>query len=146
MSGSALLAHDSVLRRHTNALRLHAGFRRTYSVAQLASATGVPARTIEAYQGGQSLPGLDNFLALSAVLPADYLAAVLELAGFRPLPLDAVGACDFATAAELAAGMAAIATALRDGRIDHVERARLRPVIAELSAQLAAWASEEGKP
>lgn len=149
MSDQAGLTHDSVLRRHTDALRLQVGLRRRYSVAALAAACDVPPRTIEAYQGGASVPGLDNWLRLAAVLPAAYAAAVLEPAGFRPLPLDVVGACDFSTAADLAAGMAAVAEALRDGRIDHVERARLKPVMAELAAALAAWAAEDqvaGKP
>ena len=61
--------------------------------------------------------------------------------GLKAVPIDPADRCDATMLAEVAALTSEAATAMADGRIDHIERGRIvkkaRPVVQRLTAEIA---------
>lgn len=125
---------------------LFAGRGRKFSVEELAEACTMSERTLRSYHQREAEPGLINFIALAAVLPPSFAGRVLAHAGLRVVPADSAGGtpCDLTTSADVAKLMAGLAEALRDGKIDHVERAALAEEARALGQALLCWADPQG--
>jgi hypothetical protein len=129
MSNPILIAHDVAQDRLADALRLFIGFGRRYSVAAVAVGTGVPERTLQSYCSGQATPGLANLLTLMAFLPPEFTAMLIEPAGLAGVHrIDKTDPCHHTALAEALRTAAAVAEALRDGKVDHREQAEILPI------------------
>ncbi|PLX36966.1 MAG: hypothetical protein C0605_07815 [Hyphomicrobiales bacterium] len=110
----------------SDALRVHVGRGKPWSVEALAAATALDFATVKGYHAGANGPSLAKFLTIAAVLPDEFINRVLALAGFggaARLEPDAVSA--LTVNRQISDLMAQFAAALEDGRIDHRERAEL---------------------
>ena len=90
---------------------------------QLAAESGVSARCIKSYRVEGREPSLGNALALLLVLGRTDLNRVLDLIGYKAVPLEEAGEMP-APGNLVASGMASLstlATAAADGRFDHTE-------------------------
>jgi hypothetical protein len=97
---SLLVSRNSIREKLRDALRLHVGRGRRYSVKQLSNGSGVPDRMIESAMCEPDDPDyrpltLENLLSIAKFLRAPFASAILELAdlgafelmeGQRPLP------------------------------------------------------------
>jgi hypothetical protein len=127
------LEQEAVAHRLADAMRLYVGAGRRFELRALAEATAIPDSTLKAYRAGDMLPTLVNLLKLLAVLPRGFAAQVLQPIGLTVIAREGVrDPDDHAVAADVSAATASITEALRDGRIDHRERAALRPMMREL--------------
>lgn len=145
MTDMGAMGHDPVKQRLAAQLSLYCGQGRLYSLDDLAAATNIPARTLKSYRDGQSEAPSSNLFRLMAVLPAAFSVALLAPVGLACHRREDEGACDFAVSADLAAVMAKLTDALRDGRVDHRERAGLGPQARDLAALLLACFGGEGR-
>lgn len=132
MTGLRGIGPDTVRDTLADALRLLVGQGKKYSVDQLADATGDGATTIKSYLNRRALPTADRLLRLIAVLGPAFGSALTRLAGMELTLADPEAVDLFEVHAENGALCAAMAEALRDGRFDHQEAARLRPQLEEL--------------
>ena len=114
-----------------------------------------PAPSFASFTGCVGLVGLLLALASTAVAAAPPADVRLSARGIGPLvlgvplveasrqtvPLDPADRCDATMLAEVAALTSEAATAMADGRIDHIERGRIvkkaRPVVQRLTAEIA---------
>lgn len=142
MARKDLLSTDLVRDRTAAALALHVGDHRPMSQMMLAQETGCELRTVRAHVGGETTPTLATFLAYAEVLPDSYANAILGLAGLTGAHRIGAAPAPMVALAELAEGVAVLAEALADGRIDHTERPRLvqelREAISAAEALVAA--------
>lgn len=132
MTGLRALGPDTVRETLADGLRLLVGQGRKYSTAQLADATGDGASTIKSYVQGRQLPTADHLLRLIAVLGPVFGNGLFRLIGMELRVVDEGDGCLLDVHADNAALCAAMAEALRDGRIDHLEAARLQPQLEAL--------------
>ncbi|MFD2234798.1 hypothetical protein [Phaeospirillum tilakii] len=142
MARKDLLSTDLVRDRHVAALALHVGDHRPLSQAMLAQETGCELRTVRAHLYGETTPPLATWLAYAEVLPDSYANALLGLAGLGGARRLGAAPAPTVALAEMAEGVAALADALADGRIDHTERPtvikELREAISAAEALVAA--------
>lgn len=103
----------------------------------LSRLTGFPASTLQGWAGGVTMPHY-AVLILSLHLPAHAINLLFEPVGKRLIEAETVAANWNGLAAATAALAADICDAQRDGKITHIEDARLRnrsrTVIAEAQA------------
>lgn len=132
MTGLRAVSPDSVRETLADGLRLLVGHGRKYSVAQIADATGDGVSTIKSYLQGRQLPTADHLLRLIAVLGPGLGNGLFRLIGMELRVVDTDDASLLDVHADNAALCAAMAEALRDGRIDHMEAARLQPLLEAL--------------
>lgn len=127
-------AENVRLFRDTMALFVGAG--RMHAVETIAAATGISTDTIHRYLRGEGGPEWSNALALMAVLPPEFAAAVLAPAGLTGLcRID--GECgEGETLSHTAEATAAMAAAMADGRIDHTEMPRVRKALGRAAAAI----------
>ncbi len=109
-------------------------------LARLALMVGADEKTLrQAREERASLSGAKLFNLL-AVDPTA-LDGLLQHFGLRAVPIDPAEGCDAEMLAEVAALTSEAATAMADGRIDHIERGRIvkraRPVVQRLTAEIA---------
>lgn len=109
-------------------------------LGRVALAVGCDEKTLQqAREERASLSG-SKLLNLLAVDPAA-LDGLLQHFGLKAVPLDPADRCDATMLAEVAALTSEAATAMADGRIDHIERGRIvkkaRPVVQRLTAEIA---------
>lgn len=115
-------------------LRLFVGHARRISWADLAAATGDKERKLRSYveTDGPEMP-LDVFMRVFVVLPPEAFARVARHMGFGAEPLDV---CPDATVMEALASaarlVAEITEFLKDGKLDHRERAALAALASAL--------------
>lgn len=131
MSNGPIIPHDLAARRIEDALRLRVGRGKRHSFASLSDATGIPTRTIESYVQGAT-PGLAALLSLCAVLGPGFTTDVLSPCGQSASSIDADQPEHMRAVAAMGSIIATISEAMKDGFIDHRERAQLRPMAAEL--------------
>lgn len=89
---SLLVSRNAIREKVRDALRLHVGRGRRYSVKELSNATGIPDRCIEAAKCDPDDPDyrpltLENLLSLCRFLGAPFASAFLELAGLGAFEL-----------------------------------------------------------
>jgi hypothetical protein len=143
MADLTLLGHEAVAQRLADALRLFVGAGRRFELRAIAESTGIPESTLKAYRAGEILPTLPNTLRLIAVLPRGFAAMLLEPLGLTVVARHvASDSDDHAIAADVSAAAAVLTEALRDGRIDHRERAAMRPQLRELGQLCLSFARE----
>ncbi|WP_152426681.1 phage regulatory CII family protein [Paramagnetospirillum caucaseum] len=121
--------------RAAAAFAQHVGDHMPLSREMVVAATGFEPRTVKAHALGQTTPTLSAFLAYCRVLPVTYAQQVLALAGLTGFRRQDGDTAPAAALAEMAEGVAALAEALADGRIDHTERPK---VIRELREAIGA--------
>lgn len=133
MGKTDLIAPELVANEFYKYMQLFVGRGKMFSTASLSAATGIPQRTIEAHQQGETLPKLAHFFCYIAVMPEAWTNAVLTPTGKGHVaPLDVGDACPF-TLAELAGEFQKkFIAALKDMNIDHQELAELKKVAALL--------------
>ncbi|WP_426163038.1 hypothetical protein [Sandarakinorhabdus sp. DWP1-3-1] len=120
-----------------------AGIRRVSAAdgcARLALEVGCDERTMRnARDRRSSLSGASLFNMLAKDPSA--LDELLAHFGYRAAPIDAATADDAGLNADVAHLNAVVAEAMRDGRIDHIENARVldaaRPVVQTLTGRIA---------
>ncbi|TXL72536.1 hypothetical protein FHP25_24895 [Vineibacter terrae] len=140
-SADAVPGEDVIRQRVADGLRLYVGTGRRYSMRAVGEATRIPEPTLKDYRSGAIVMPVSRFVQLAAVLPAGFADQVLAPAGLAVL--DRAGeraADDHALAADVATALQGLAEALRDGRIDHRERAVLAPLARDIGQQLLAFA------
>lgn len=125
----------------TDALRRHVGHGKRWSVHGLAEETGLDARTVAAYRGGETAPSLANLLRLFAVLPPTFADDVLALSGLGGTKRVGGGGVDSLALNASVTGLAAlIAQHLSDdGRISHREEAEQEPAVRALVGACQEW-------
>lgn len=126
-------------------LSLFVGAGRRFEVEDVAAAIGKSPDTIRRYLRGESCPEWENAVALLAVLPPEFAAAVLRpagLTGLRRIDGDSTGP---ETLRDVAQAAAVLATALVDGRIDHTELPEVRKELTEAMVAIAHFLAQEGK-
>ncbi|CCG42164.1 hypothetical protein [Magnetospirillum molischianum] len=138
MSESGLISTDLVRRVTSDALALYCGDGRRYSRDLLASATGQDVRTVKAHVLGECAPSSPALLTYCRILPGAFARHILAMAGITGLRKDDYVIAPGSALAEMAEGVAVLAEALADGRIDHTERPRL---LRELREAVAAQES-----
>lgn len=107
--------------RVSMALRAFIGQGKPLSVALFAQHAGVEKRTADAHFGGQTGPTGHDLLTYFRVLGPEFAAHVLALAGLHgALRIEETPTAGEAIR-EISEGLAAIAAANADGRIDHTE-------------------------
>lgn len=134
---------DLVQEQVTDAIRRRCGRGKRYSVEEIASRTGIDARTMAAYHTGQNRPSVHRLLRLAMVLGPSFLSEVLLSTGLggvkslHPAKIDAP-----TTARELVAEASLILERLADGNLDHRERVvtgrELLKLVAKLEQQAQA--------
>lgn len=145
---SPAITEDHIKSRVARALQQLAGRHADLSVADLAQLAGMPEPTVQSYlQAKANAPLLRLWQLFAAAGPGPALVRALDHLlkplGYRVEPLDRAS-CDAAAAlADLSAGAALVADALRDGRIDHRERAVISRMAADLMPTLGALAGDD---
>lgn len=110
----------------SDALRVHAGLGKPWSVERLAAETGLDFTTVKGYHAGNCGPSLAKFLKLAAVLPDEFLNTVLARAGFFAAQrLDPEAVSVLTVNRQMSEMMAQFGEFLEDGKIDHREIAAL---------------------
>jgi hypothetical protein len=95
------------------------------TIAVLEAETGVPSVTLRTYKRDTMMP-LATFVKLCAVIPDNLTSLVLEPAGKAVCSPESVDGDIDELAHETSALTFEILDAKRDGRIDHVERERIK--------------------
>lgn len=142
------VSQDLAAQRMAAGLRLFVGRGKLFSVEMVAEATGLSSSIVEKYIAGQNTPGLPALLRVLAVMPESFANHLLELSGLTGARrIDAAAKSAGVVLAEGAGFVADLAEKLKDGRLDHRERAELRnalgPFIADLQ-NLQAQLGREG--
>lgn len=131
-----------------DALALYVGRGRRHSVEVFADATGLSRDQLGRWLRAETEPRVSELMVVVDHLGPEFANELLRGAGMggaRRLDADELQAFD--TLAELATGTASMAEALKDGRLDHRERAELAPQMAALGTHLigAAAAMKGGR-
>jgi hypothetical protein len=135
MSTESRIAHD-VAERQVAMFSMFVGQGLTVTRAALARASGIPESTLKSYAGGAAMP-FHAALVLNKFLPAEAMQMVTETAGVRFTTIETSETNWDEIASESAGLTFEICEARRDGRIDHVEEARLKRRARALIADLA---------
>ena len=115
------------------------------SVADLADALDVQARTVKAWRDGDTLPHWTLMLRVCAHFGPAFASELLAPAGLGGVERVAVADADpQGTAADLVRAANDILDRLRDGRFDHRDRAQTAPALLELSRELESQARAMG--
>jgi hypothetical protein len=135
MSSESQMARD-VTARQAAMFAMFVGPGLYTTRAALAAAAGIPESTLKSWANGAAMP-LHGALALRRYLPREALNMLTEPGGVRWADITVVPNDWDGAAANAAALVADVCDARRDGKIDHVEDARLsrraKQLIAELS-------------
>ncbi len=127
-------------------LSLFVGTGRRFEVDDVAAAIGKNPDTVRRYLRGESCPEWENAVALLAVLPPAFAAAVLRPAGLTGLRRIDGDSTAGETMREVARAAAVLAAALADGRIDHTEIPTVRRELTEAMVAIAQFLAREGRP
>lgn len=129
--------------RFTALLREQVGPGKRFGVEAASEDLGVDRRTVESYLSGENLPPTRNLLRMCFLFGPDFADGMLHLAGLFGCQREAAQpVTDFALNAETAAMMAVIGEALKDGRVDHRERALVLRHTRKLRELLDDWIIE----
>ena len=90
---------------------------------ELADAAGIDVRALRCYRNEGREPTLSRALALLLVLGRTDLNRILDIIGYKAVPLDEAGRIPHAgkVVASSMASLSTLATAAADGRFDHTE-------------------------
>lgn len=133
---------NAVQTQFRRVLHLNVGCGRRYGYAEVAEAAEVSERTLRYYgEDGGKEPTLAVGLKVLALLGPAAMASVLAEVGYTARPAECQPRSPFDTLGSMGRGIAALSTALADGRIDHVERAGVIAMARELARDLEALAA-----
>ena len=141
MAADSAIARD-VTARQVTMFAMFVGPGLFTTRAALAVASGVPASSLKEYATGAAMP-LHVALTLSRVLPAEAINMLTEPAGKRLVNAEASDTNWDALACAAAGLVGEVCDARKDGKIDHVEDAKLRQRTRALIAE-AQSAVEQG--
>ena len=146
MSDPSLITHDTAAEAFLDAFRRRVGLGPgKLSVADLADALEVQARTVKAWRDGETLPQWTHLLRVCAFFGPSFTCEILAPAGLGGVErLDIPDADPEATVASLIAAAHDIMQRRRNGRLDHRARAEIAPRLLELSRELEAQATALG--
>lgn len=147
MSDASLISHDLAVEAFLDAFRRRVGLGPgKISVADLADALDVQARTVKSWRDGDTLPSWTHLLRVCAYFGPAFTSEILVPAGLGGVETVAdVDRDPQGTATDLIAAAHDILDRLRDGRFCHRDRAETAPVLLELSRQLEAQAKALGR-
>lgn len=109
--------------------REYVGFKKFISFDELETLSGVPLSTLHKISAGEHSPRWMYGMLIMAHLPPSAADMLMQPVGIATHPLAAGKACARATAADITGAAATMADALRDGFVDHKERADMLPVL-----------------
>ena len=146
MPEPSLITHDIAAESWHDAFRRRVGRGEgKISVADLADALDVQARTVKAWRDGDTLPHWTLMLRVCAHFGPAFASELLAPAGLGGVERVAVADADpQGTAADLVRAANDILDRLRDGRFDHRDRAQTAPALLELSRELESQARAMG--
>ena len=146
MPDPALITHDIAGECFLDAFRRRVGRGPgKISVADLADAIDVQARTIKAWRDGGTMPHWAHMLRVCANFGPAFTSELLAPAGLGGVELLArVCADPQGTATDLVEAAHGLLERLRDGRFCHRDRADMAPKLLELSRALEAQAKAMG--
>lgn len=134
MSAEGNLAQDIVERQRTM-FSMFVGPRLHTTRAALAAASKIPDSTLKSWAAGAAMP-LHGLLTLRRFLPAAAIDMLTEPGGVRFTEIEGAEASWDAIAADAAGFVSEVCEARKDGKIDHVEDARLKQRARALAAEL----------
>ena len=144
MTGGIVIPNNGLLTDSEYRTLVAAGVRRASAkngVARLGLQVGADERTLRNARDGKSSLCGSTLVNLLAADP-HALDELLAHFGVKLVPIDASGDSDADLNADVAALNAEVACAMRDGKIDRIENARIlakaRPVVRELAGRIAA--------
>jgi len=119
----------------------HVGAGKTFTFDQASALTGISEAVIRMHARGETSPNSANFLAYLSGLGLPFSAQALAPLGVIPVEITDIGHAEIS--ADLAVMLADLAEALRDGRVDHLEKAALWPHALEVGRKLISWAMQQ---
>jgi hypothetical protein len=125
-----------------DALNLFVGRGKRFSIAGMASATGIAENTLGCYLRGTSTPAFYNQVRLQTALPPEFANELLRLsnlAGARRIDGETTPP---ETLREITEGAAALAAAWADGHIDHTEKPKVRKELTEAMCAISQLLSQ----
>ena len=144
MSINTHKTQDVVDERIRAALNLYIGRGRLFSVEALSEASAIPESTLRSYLNGCANVPFSKALILMRYLPESFTNLVLENAGF--CGAERMQAHDTSHPNKVLSDTlkltSNLAIALEDGRLDHMERAKLKNDLPGLIAMLQRFASD----
>ena len=149
MADAALITHDIAAEAFLDAFRRRVGMGAgKVSVADLADALDVQARTVKAWRDGETMPHWCHMLRVLAYFGPAFTCEVLEpagLGGVERIAVPTAQADPEGIAADLIAAGHDLLQRLRAGRFDHRDSAETAPRLLELSRKLEAQARALGR-
>ena len=147
MVNPALITHDIAAEAFLDAFRRRVGLGSgKVSVADLADALEVQARTVAAWRDGETMPNWEHVLRVCAFFGPAFACEILAPAGLGGVERVEVAAVDpEGTALDLVAAALDLLQRLHDGRFNHRDRAETAPRLLELSRQLEGQAKALGE-
>ncbi len=148
MTDAALITHDIAAECFLDAFRRRVGMGPgKMSVADLADALDVQARTVKAWRDGETLPTWTHLLRVCAHFGPAFVCEILEPAGLGGVERIATSTAEAdpeGIAADLVAAGHDLLQRIRAGRFDHRDCAETAPRLLELSRKLEAQARALG--
>lgn len=138
MRNGLVVSQDTAQTSLMSALNLFVGRGKRYSVEDVAEASGVCARTIDSYRRGDAMPSIERYQSLCAVLGQAFFAATVKHMPFEVRSTDPSDITPPQLLTELLSASGSLATFLEDGRVDHMEKAQLKPILADLRERITA--------
>lgn len=136
------ISQDLVQARLEQVLPRYIGPGRPMSYALAAEKLQVHRRSVENWCYGAEVPSLSNFLKLGLMLGPAFVNELLRPIGLSAESAAAGKVSDHQLQADLALSTAQVAQCLIDGRVDHTERAGLRPQLLELQERITHYLAE----
>ena len=125
VSNESVVSHQSVCDVMAALLRVAS---MKHADDQLAALTGIPPRTLKSYRIEGKEPSMSNALSIAVVLGENAVQSIMSIIGYSARPLEqSQEPCPMHLTAEAMKGLAVIASAAADGRVDHLEA----PVVRE---------------
>ena len=126
----------------SDALRVHVGRGKPWSVEALAAETGIDFATVKGYHAGAHGPSLAKFLKIAAVLPDEFLNRIIGHIGYgAAVKLDPDQVSVLTVNRRISDLIAMFGEFMEDGKVDHRETAlyvdaarQLLPFVQDLIA------------
>ena len=116
----------------------YVGEGRYITFLELSDVSGVAIHTLRDLSAGHHLPRWAAAWAILGNLPFAATAEVMRSVGLEISPIDRQGS-DRDACAAMSSAAAALSQALRDNRVDHRERAEIRPQIQDAVDEGQKW-------
>ncbi len=149
MADPTLITHDLAAEAFLDAFRRRVGLGAgKVSVADLAGAIEVQARTVKAWRDAETMPHWGHMLRVCAYFGPAFVCEILApagLGGVERVSVPTSQADPEGIAGDLIAAAHDLLQRSRDGGFDHRDRAETAPRLLELSRRLEGHAREMGQ-